>query len=195
MILRRHRRRDLSEAEREAFRALLNRHLQGHDDRVPDLVGYLDYLADLDRFVFHGSNQAGIEVLSTERKSTDTRAFGSQTAVYATSDPHWAVYFALVQRSNTRSLRNGSFAFSPAARTRWYRRDVVVRDPDRPAIGEGTLYVISRETFTREPKVGRILDTAQWVSPVPVAPLFSLRVTPHDYPPGRHVRVVGSARA
>lgn len=154
------------------------------------MVRYLDYLAGLERFVFHGSNRDDIAELRIERESTDRRSFGRQQAVYATSDPHWAAYFALVDRENTRSLRNASLAFSSTARTRWYQRDVVLRDPEKPFAREGTLYVLPRETFLPEPKAAGILDTAQWVSPVPVKPLFVLRLDPLSYSLARHIRAV-----
>jgi hypothetical protein len=167
------------------------RHLDGADTSLPgDVVGYLDYLAALERFAFHGSNRDDITELSIERESTDRRSFGRQQAVYATPDPHWAAFFALVDRENTRSIRNASLAFSPTARTRWYQREVVVRDPDRPFVREGSLYVLPRETFREEPKVVGILDTAQWVSPLPVRPLFVLRLSPADYPLARYIRTI-----
>ncbi|HEX6945789.1 MAG TPA: hypothetical protein VF246_00330 [Acidimicrobiia bacterium] len=171
---------------------MLARHLEGDTGIPSSLVGYLDHLADLERFVFHGSNRRDITELGIERRSTDSRAFGRQQAVFATSDPHWAAYFALVDRSNVDRLRNGSISFSGRARTRWYQRDVVVLDPNGPLLTEGRIYVLPRDTFHPEPKILGIVDTAQWVSPMPVKPLFSLRITAERYPLARHIRVVGS---
>lgn len=37
----------------------------------------------------------------------DTRELGNQHAVYATPDPHWAMCFALVDRSDAPMLLNG----------------------------------------------------------------------------------------
>ena len=87
-------------------------------------------------------------------------------------------------------MRNGSIAFTRTGRRRWYQRDVVVRDPAGPLLGEGTLYVLPRETFRPEPKIGGLVDTAQWVSPVPVKPLFAIRIRPEDYSLSRHIRSV-----
>ena len=186
-----YRRRSISPEVRTDYETLLARHLDGVTNAVPsDLVGYLDFLAGLKRFVFHGSNRPDIEELSIERESGDSRAFGRQEAVFATSDPHWAALFAMVARENTSRLRNGSFAFSSAARTRWYRRDIVLRDPDGPLLGEGSLYVLPRDTFHAEPKVFGIIDNAQWASPLPVTPLFSLRFGPKDYSLSRHIRAI-----
>jgi hypothetical protein len=189
--LRRHRRSQSSDQTIADFESALLGHLDGSDPSLPrDVVGYLDHLASLERFVFHGSNRDDIAELRIERESTDRRSFGRQQAVYATPDPHWAAFFALVDRENTRSIRNASLAFSSTARTRWHQRDVVVRDPGKPFVREGSLYVLPRETFRAEPKVAGILDTAQWVSPVPVRPLFVLRLGPDDYPLARHIRAV-----
>lgn len=157
---------------------------------VPDLVGYLDFLAGLECFVFHGSNRPDIEELKTDRESGDSRAFGNQEAVFATPDPHWAAFFAMADRSNARLLRNGSLAFSRQARTRWYQREVVVRDPGAPALTRGWVYVLPRDTFDPEPKFAGLVDTGQWVSRVPVKPLFSIGIRPEDYPLSQHVKVV-----
>ena len=189
--LRPHRRSRLAGEAIAHFESVLVRHLDGFDPSPPrDVVGYLDYLADLERFAFHGSNRSDITELSIERESTDRRSFGRQQAVYATPDPHWAAFFAMVDRGNTQSIRNASVSFSSASRTRWYQREVVVRDPDKPFVREGFLYVLPRETFRPEPKVVGILDTAQWVSSVPVRPLFVLRLDPVSYPLARHIRAV-----
>lgn len=191
MRFRPRRRRRATGSELAAFEAALVRHLSGVDHRLPDdVVGYFDYLADLERFVFHGSNHSGISELSIERKSTDSRAFGRQEAVFATPDPHWAAFFALVDRENMTTISNGSVALSRRARTRWYKRDVVVVDRDRPFLRSGTLYVLPKDTFSAEPKLAGVLDTAQWVSPVSVRPLFALPLHPGEYPLARHIRAI-----
>lgn len=190
MRLQRHRRGRPGAAVREELEGMVERHLtrDGAAMPVPDLLAYLDLLADLDRFAFHGSNVAGLRELRTERQSSDTRAFGRQGAVYATPDPHWAAFFAIVDRSNATSIHNASLALSPAARSRWYLRDVVVRDPGALPLRTGWLYVLARDTFHAEGRLFGVLDTAQWVSRVPVTPLFGLELDPRSYPLARHIR-------
>jgi hypothetical protein len=71
---------------------------------APDLparrLDFLRWLAENRPVVFHGSPRDDLIELSTERKSTDTTKWGNQQAVYASSDPVWAIYFACLRRDN-----------------------------------------------------------------------------------------------
>jgi hypothetical protein len=174
---------------RARYDALLADHLAGADERPDDLARYLDHLASLERFVFHGSNHAHAELRPAA--PDDSREFGRQDAVYATPDPHWAMYYAVVERSNARLLLNGSLAFRAGSRTRWYRRDVRVADPALPLTTRGFLHVLPRAGFRAEPRVALgLVDLAHWVSVERVRPLFVLAVDPADYPPAALVRRV-----
>jgi len=155
-----------------------------------DVPGYLDYLADLDRFAFHGTGEGGLRELSTERKSGDARAFGRQQAVYASPDPHWAAFFALVNRDNATSINNFSIGLTRRSRTRWYRRDITTKDADQPLTRRGWLYVLPRDTFRAERRLHGLIDIAHWVSDTPVVPLFCLALSPEDYPLARLISAV-----
>ena len=186
--LRRHRRARGTRATRSHFAELLRRHLSGRQTPVDDLVGYLDYLGGLGRFAFHGSGDAGLGQLGTERKSGDSRAFGRQRAVYATPDPHWAAFFALVNREQAATIRNFSIGLHAHSRSRWYRRDVVLTDPAQPPARPGWLYVLPPEGFHAAPRRFGPIDVAHWVSHEPVRPLFALPLTPGTYPLARYIR-------
>lgn len=186
----RYRRTRAKGAERTRFQHLLQKHLAGVQQAPEDVVGYLDYLAGLRRFVFHGSGLDDLRELSTERKSGDDRVFGRQQAVYATPDPHWAAFYALVNREHAGSINNFFIGASQRSRTRWYRRDVVLKDPAQPVARPGRLYVLPRDTFRAERRLYGLIDIAHWVSTVPVTPLFSLSLRPEDYPLARHIRTV-----
>ncbi|HEY6604990.1 MAG TPA: hypothetical protein VIZ44_01475, partial [Gaiellaceae bacterium] len=62
--------------------------------------------------LFHGSGRDDLDVLEPIRRSRDTTQFGNQEAVYATSDPVWAMFFALLRRGRPFSTRNGSMGLS-----------------------------------------------------------------------------------
>jgi hypothetical protein len=64
--------------------------------------------------LFHGSSRDDLDVLEPVRRSRDTTEFGDQEAVYATSDPVWAMYFALLRRGRPFSTRNGSIGAAGA---------------------------------------------------------------------------------
>lgn len=146
-------------------------------------VDVLRWLAEQRPVLFHGSNRADLEALEPIRLSRDATAFGNQQAVYATSDPVWAIYFAVLRRGKGFSTRNGSMA--PAAAgvyPRWYFFSL---NPPRAAearFGDGSLYVLPRDGFASQPPLGGLIDTAQWVSAEAVRPLVRIEVGPADFP-------------
>lgn len=62
------------------------------------LVPYLRRLARSQPVVFHGSQRRGLVELRDERRSRDTPAYGDQTAVFASQDPVWALFFAVPRK-------------------------------------------------------------------------------------------------
>src|SRR6476661_6219695 len=70
------------------FAAAADRLLAGETAEVPEpRLDFLRWLAENRPVVFHGSPRADLTELSTERRSRDTRAWGDQRAVYASTDP------------------------------------------------------------------------------------------------------------
>ncbi|MEU0093111.1 hypothetical protein [Kribbella sp. NPDC006257] len=120
--------------------------------------------------------------------------------MFATDDPVWAMWFALLARGpGFRSTRNG--VWSIRGRRRYF---FSVDSDDADVLADGWLYVLPRAGFTPEPAVAGLLQSGQWVSPEPVKPLARLAVTPADFPfadlIGRHnsgdsmVRTLWNAR-
>jgi hypothetical protein len=122
-------------------------------------------------------------VLDPIRLSRDTTEFGDQQAVFATSDPVWAIYFAVLQRHRPFGTRNGSLGLAGAGvYPRWYHFSIQ-RPLDLAArFGPGSIYILPRGPFSLEPPLRGVFDTAQWVSPKPVEPLARIDVTPDDFP-------------
>ena len=130
---------------------------------------------------FHGSPLADLTELSTERKSRDATAWGGQTAVYATTDPVWALYFATLRRDNGwTGTRNGTMDLGGGRRRYFFVHNRGSASPQR--FGAGTLYVLPPDTFEAEPPLAGVIDTAHLVSRVPVQPLARVAVTPEDFP-------------
>lgn len=139
-------------------------------------------LAERGDVLFHGSPRGDIEVFRTTRESRDSTVFGDQEAVYATSDPVWAIFFALLRREGGYSTRNGSVgrAGGPLFPRRYFFS--VRRNEPGELFAPGYLYVLPRETFVcQAPLLGRY-DTAQWVSHEPVRPIERFDVTCDDFP-------------
>jgi hypothetical protein len=162
------------------------------DDAPCSRVDFLRWLAEEERFLFHGSRRADLNVLEPIRLSRDVTAFGDQQAVYATSDPVWAIYFAVLQRGTRFSTRNGSIGIAGGGvYPRRYFFSVNASAGER--FGTGSLYILPRDGFVAEPPFRGVFDTAQWVSPTAVRSLARLDVTPDDFP-FRHLVVTHSDR-
>jgi hypothetical protein len=174
------------DAETEArFIAAADELLAGAPAGAPEpRLEFLRWLAENRPVVFHGSPRDDLSELSTERRSRDTTAWGDQQAVYASTDPVWAIYFACLRRDQGwTGTRNGSMgrAGGPLYPRRYFfLHNRGSASPDR--FGRGSLYLLSPETFVAdEPFVGTI-DTAHLVSREPVRPLARIDVTPDDFP-------------
>ena len=131
--------------------------------------------------LFHGSGRDDLDVLEPIRRSRDATAFGDQQAVYATSDPVWATYFAILRRGRPLSTRNGSIGMAGGELyPRWYFFSL--RGGYDEPFADGWVYVLPRAGFTPEPPLAGGLDTAQWVSSSVVRPVERIAVKPTDFP-------------
>lgn len=163
-----------------ACEALLDRAELPRD--IP-LLPLLRSIAERRPVLFHGSSRADLSVLEPIRLSRDTSPFGNQQAVFATSDPVWAVYFATVRRGDgLRSTRNGSFGLPGALYPRWYLFSHNEGAGAGDRFGDGWLYVVPREGFRPQPLELGVLDTAHWASPTAVTPLVRIPVSASDFP-------------
>jgi hypothetical protein len=174
------------------FAAVADDLLAGESVAIPDpRLDFLRWLAENRPVVFHGSPRDDLRELSTERQSWDATAWGNQRAVYASTDPVWAIYFACLRRDGGwKGTRNGSMgkAGGPLY-PRWYffAHNRGSASPDR--FGPGSLYLLSPRTFVAdEPLAGGAIDTAHLVSHEPVRPLARIDVTPADFPFDHRVR-------
>ena len=167
------------------FAAVADALLAGQAAAVPEpRLNFLRWLAENRPVVFHGSPRDDLSELSTKRQSRDTTAFGNQQAVYASSDPVWAIYFACLRRDGGwTGTRNGSMGRSGGPlypRRYFFLHNRGSAAPDR--LGPGSLYLLPRRTFVADEPLGGVIDTAHLVSHEPVRPLARLDVTPEDFP-------------
>ncbi len=83
------------------FAAAGDRLLAGEAVEIPQpRLNFLRWLAENRPVVFHGSPCDDLAELSTERRPSCSTAWGNQQAVYASTDPVWAIYFACLHRDN-----------------------------------------------------------------------------------------------
>lgn len=141
-----------------------------YDGRAPKHV-FLRYLLEHRPVVLHGTGEPMIERFEVRRQTDYDNEWTN--AVFATDDPIWPIFFAVVNRSVARSLVNG-------CSRRWGESHYyfsIGTDPERgDAWRDGWIYVLPRETF-RAHRAG-----TEWLSPVAVRPLARLRVAPSDFP-------------
>jgi hypothetical protein len=152
-------------------------------------VELLRWLTQRRDVLFHGSARRDIETLVPIRRSRDTTEFGNQQAVYASNDPVWAIYFALLRRDTPFGTRNCTIGIVEAGvYPRWYAFSLRPRLDPETRFGPGSLYVLPRGPFRPEPPLLGVIDTAQWVSPERVEPIVRIDVELDDFP---FLRLVG----
>lgn len=147
-------------------------------------LDFFRWLAQHRDVVFHGSPRDDLGELSTERRSRDATAWGNQQAVYASTDPVWAIYFACLRRDRGwTGTRNASLGLAggPLYPRRYsFAHNRGSASPDR--FGVGSLYLLSPLGFVSDVPLAGAIDTAHLVSREPVRPLARIAVTPEDFP-------------
>jgi hypothetical protein len=129
---------------------------------------FLCGLADCREIAFHGTGDQSIESFEP-REPIDFAPFGHQKAVFATSDPIWAMFYAIVDRDRYRlTLNNGCILLMdaegcPGAPQYYFSitRSALRRRPWRT----GYVYFLPAESFVEQPAgtyaghVARILSS------------------------------------
>jgi hypothetical protein len=145
---------------------------------------FLCSLAARRRIAFHGTGDPRIERFEP-REPVDFAPFGKQRAVFATSDPIWAMFYAIVGRARHRlTLNNGCLVLDDTGETYYYfsvSRQALARRPWRM----GYLYFLPAETFVEQPGAlyaGQRARVPQLASPVAVTPFARLRIAPRSFP-------------
>lgn len=145
---------------------------------------FLHYLVTHHNVILHGSTNSAIDLFQPQRFSLDTNAQGSLSAVYATTDPIWPMYFAILDwRVYRGSSRNGVQWVQDATgaiRKAYHfslNHDMLPLQPWT----NGVIYILPRLTFEElRDDDGEL--TEEWASYAPVVPLARLPITPDNFP-------------
>ena len=136
------------------------------------------------RIAFHGTGDPHIEHFEP-REPVDFAPFGRQRAVFATSDPIWAMFYAIVdRRRHALTLNNGCLVLEDTGDAYYYfsvSRNALPKRPWRT----GFLYFLPADTFAEQPAeiyAGHRARVPQLASPVAVTPFARLRVAPRSFP-------------
>ena len=143
---------------------------------------FLSYLAETKPLLIHGSNNPDIPLF--EPRLTTDWAGRPLSAVYASADGIWPMFFAIVQRKPyPYSLRNGCHRVEDGSS--WPRKLYyfaisarVLRD--QPWI-TGMIYLLPRASFEQIQDAGGY-RTEEWASRTAVQPLGKLAISPDDFP-------------
>ncbi len=150
---------------------------------------YLSWLCAAKELVLHGSQNLEIDEVKPQQ-AKDVRAFSNQSAIYATTDGIWVIYFAIVDRKGFPGLslfnscvqiRMGEEQWSPP----FYFFSVSHFARQQNPWRDGMVYILPRRTFeqeTHQQMQGMEIAFPHWISPVAVRPVARLRVTPQDFP-------------
>ena len=149
---------------------------------------FLSALAERRTIAFHGTGDPGIERFEP-RQPIDFAPFGHQEAVFATSDPIWAMFYAVVDRDRFPiTLGNGCIVLLDAdgrAGVPHYFFSISRGPLRRRPWRTGYLYLLPAEGFIEQPSdryAGHSARVPQLASPVAVAPFARLEVAPDDFP-------------
>ena len=149
---------------------------------------FLCTLAERREIAFHGTGDPNIQSFEP-REPIDFAPLGHQKAVFATTDPIWAMFYAVVDRGRYRlTLNNGCIVLMDAdgrpGLPHYYFSITGAALPEQPW-RTGYVYFLPAETFVAQPAAtyaGRLARIPQLASPVGVTPFARLRVTPEDFP-------------
>ena len=156
-----------------------------HTQSPGSTLGLLATVVADSPIVLHGSNDGTIETFEP-RTQTDWR--GSETtAVFATTDPLLAIFFATLDRDVYRgSIRNGGFLVeTPTGGVDRRNFFSIVETGATKPFTDGTVYLLPADAF--EPAEWRTVGFDEWYCDRPVAPLASIDVTPEDFPADRYL--------
>jgi hypothetical protein len=140
-------------------------------DAAAPMHTFLRYLLERRPVLLHGTGDPTIERFDPRRQTDYDNEWTN--AVFATDDPIWPIFFAVVNRPVARSLIN---ACSRRYGASHYYFSIGTDPKGCDAWRSGWMYVLPRETFRLHP------SGPEWLSPVAVRPLARLRVEPADFP-------------
>ncbi len=187
MLLRGEPRLALDAAKRAAFDAKAADVLAAGGSNIPwDLPWpvheFTRYLVQRYPVLLHGTPRAGVECLEPAPQTLfDGRRV---TAVFATDDGTWPLFFATLDRSKHEgpySLRNAAMVVErPGSERRYYLFSMDRGLRASGVFGPGVVLVLPREPFA--PAGSGVVRWPEWVSERPVRPLARIEVGPHDFP-------------
>lgn len=150
---------------------------------------FLSYICEARDLVLHGSQNREIEVVEP-RQANDIKVFSNQTAIYATTDGIWVLYFAILDRKKYpemtlfNSCLQARTSPEPLSEPLYFfsiTHSVLLREP----WCAGAVYILPRQSFIREAAQqvqGTEIIFPHWIGSKPEQPIAKLLVEPDDFP-------------
>jgi hypothetical protein len=149
---------------------------------------FLCGVAEHRRIAFHGTGDPNIATFEP-REPIDIASFGHQKAVFATTDPIWAMFYAIVDRDRyAMSLNNACLQLMDSEGrpgVPYYYFSITRGALEQRPWRTGYLYFLPIDSFVEQPAgryAGHAARVPQLASPVAVTPFARLRVAPSDFP-------------
>lgn len=152
---------------------------------------FLCWLAEQKGYLLHGSDASDIfEFEPRTPKDDSPDDFSKQTAVFATDDGIWPIFYAVINRRQFKvRMLNGALQFATSSGgwsdMRYFfslTESVLEQRPWR----DGTVYILPRDGFKQGPPPyelrGHLVLEPHWANSKPVRPAAKLQVTPADFP-------------
>jgi hypothetical protein len=150
---------------------------------------FLTYICETKELVLHGSQNLGIEIVDP-RQANDIKAFSNQTAIYATTDGIFVLYFAILDRmkfpemtlfNSCLQARTSPEQLSEPLYFFSITHSVLLQKP----WCIGAVYILPRHFFTQESAQqvqGTEIVFPHWIGSTPTRPIAKLIVEPDDFP-------------
>lgn len=152
---------------------------------------FLEYLVKTRGVLLHGSPLRGLDVLNPVRQSSDSSEFGNQAAIYATPDPIWAMFFAVLDKNKLHGVVSNGAVHLKGDDGSFLRRYFFCIDETSLRAGPwstGAIYILPPEQFEPDPtqldyRIGSYtLQVTHWIYRGTLTPLAWIPVVPEDFP-------------
>jgi len=148
---------------------------------------FLNYVCDLRGLVAHGSPLKDITTLQPIRLTSDRHEFGNREQIFCSPDGVWAMWFAILDKSQIRLTDNSCIRLGRGDnRIKYYHFSLSKENESDPPFTEGMVYLAKAEDFPdhRQIRSLEVFDAAveEWGSTKVVTPIAQLPVSPKDFP-------------
>lgn len=137
---------------------------------------FLFYLLTNEAILLHGSNNKNITLFEPRQQ---TLFHGElTTAIFATDDPIWPFYYAVLNKSKLKgSMRNGAISADGSSWFHYYSLTPTTLELEPWTTG--IIYILPKEHFQLVTK--GTLQFNEWISKQPISPIAKLEVEPKDF--------------